>query len=105
LLAVLRLAVQGEYLSGDIMTNIFIRGPMTYTNKFQKLADDACLCVEGVLPKQVDELIEEGAIALDRRAREEHERDHIEGSLNISREKLKMIIESKVENLETVILC
>jgi rhodanese-related sulfurtransferase len=78
---------------------------MAYTEKFQKLADDACLCVEGVLPKQVDALIEQGAIALDIRDREEHERGHIEGSLNISRGKLEMNIEAKVENLETVILC
>ncbi|MEH6651635.1 MAG: rhodanese-like domain-containing protein [Motiliproteus sp.] len=78
---------------------------MIYTGKFQKLADDACSSVEGVLPEQVDVLIAQGAIALDIRDREEHDTGHIEGSLNISRGKLEMNIEAKIENLETVILC
>lgn len=78
---------------------------MAYTEKFQKLADDACSHVDGVLPEQVDTLMAQGAIALDIRDREEHEQGHIEGSLNISRGKLEMTIEAKIESLETVILC
>ena len=78
---------------------------MAYTKKFQTLADDACSRVEGVLPEKVDALIALGAIALDIRDKEEHDAGHIEGSLNISRGKLEMIIEAKVDNLDTVILC
>ncbi len=78
---------------------------MTYTEKFQELADDACSLVEGVLPEQVDALLTQGAIALDIRDKEEHDADHIEGSLNISRGKLEMNIEHEIKNLNTVILC
>ncbi|MEH6628887.1 MAG: rhodanese-like domain-containing protein [Motiliproteus sp.] len=78
---------------------------MAYTEKFQKLADEACSRVEGVLPDLVDALIAQGAVALDIRDREEHDAGHIKGSLNISRGKLEMNIEAKIENLETVVLC
>lgn len=78
---------------------------MTYTEKFQELANDACSHVEGVLPEEIDALIAQGAIALDIRDKEEHDADHIEGSLNISRGKLEMNVERKIENLDTVILC
>lgn len=33
---------------------------MAYTEKFQKLADDACSHVDGVLPEQVDTLMAQG---------------------------------------------
>lgn len=78
---------------------------MTYTKKFQELADDACSHVEGVMPEEIDTLLAQGAIALDIRDKEEHVADHIKGSLNISRGKLEMNVEHEVENLDTVILC
>lgn len=78
---------------------------MTYTKKFQELADDACTHVEGVLPEEIDALLAQGAIALDIRDKEEHDADHIEGSINISRGKLEMNVEHEIENLNTVILC
>ena len=78
---------------------------MIYTEKFQQLANDACSHVEGVLPEEIDALLAQGAIALDIRDKEEHDADHIKGSLNISRGKLEMNIEREIENLDTVILC
>ena len=78
---------------------------MAYTQKFQSLADDAISQVQGVLPEQVDSLLASGAIALDIRDKEEHEADHIVGSLHLSRGKLEMNIEGVIPELDTVILC
>jgi phage shock protein E len=78
---------------------------MAYTQKFQSLADDAISQVQGVLPEQVDSLLASGAIALDIRDKEEHEADHIVGSLHVSRGKLEMNIEGVIPELDTVILC
>lgn len=78
---------------------------MTYTKKFQALADAAIAQVDGVPPEQVDERIEAGAIALDIRDSEEHASGHIDGSLNISRGKLEMVIEARIPDLDTEILC
>jgi rhodanese-related sulfurtransferase len=78
---------------------------MAYTEKFQKLADEACAQVEGVLPEQVDDLLAAGAIALDIRDSEEHAAGHIEGSLNVSRGKLEMNVEGEIPDLKTTILC
>ena len=78
---------------------------MAYTQKFQDLADAAQRRVEGIAPEDVDALITDGAIALDIRDKEEHEADHIAGSLNISRGKLEMLVEGEIPNLETTILC
>ena len=78
---------------------------MAYTQKFQSLADAAMSQVQGVLPEQVDGLLATGAIALDIRDKEEHDADHIEGALHVSRGKLEMSIESAIPALDTVILC
>lgn len=78
---------------------------MNYTDKFQKLADIAQQQVEGVAPKDVDSLVANGAIALDIRDKEEHDADHIAGSINVSRGKLEMLIEGKVADLNAHILC
>jgi len=42
---------------------------------------------------------------LDIRDKEEHDVDHIEGSLNVSRGKLEMNIEGVIPNLDTTIIC
>ncbi len=78
---------------------------MAYTEKFQNLADAARTRVKEVRPEDVDRLVSEGAIALDIRDKEEHEADHIAGSVNISRGKLEMLVEGKIPNLETSIIC
>ena len=78
---------------------------MAYTEKFQQLADDALSQVDGVRPEDVDALIADGAIALDIRDKEEHDADHIDGSLNLSRGKLEMSIEDTIPDLDTTILC
>ena len=78
---------------------------MAYTLKFQNMANAARARVGEVLPEHVDALMGKGAIALDIRDREEHDIDHIPGSLNISRGKLEMIIESEVPNMNSIILC
>jgi phage shock protein E len=78
---------------------------MAYTEKFQQLADDALSQVDGVLPEDVDALIADGAVALDIRDKEEHDADHIDGSLNLSRGKLEMNVEDTIPDLDTTILC
>jgi rhodanese-related sulfurtransferase len=78
---------------------------MAYTEKFQKLADAARSRVEEVLPEQVDDLLAAGAIALDIRDKEEHDADHIAGSLHVSRGKLEMNIEGVIPDLDATILC
>ena len=78
---------------------------MAYTDKFQQLADEACARVEGVKPDSVDKLLDDGAVALDIRDSEEHSAGHITGSLNISRGKLEMLVESEVPDLTITILC
>jgi rhodanese-related sulfurtransferase len=78
---------------------------MDYTNKFQQLADAARSRVEEVLPAQVDALLAAGAIALDIRDKEEHDADHIAGSLHVSRGKLEMNIEGVIPDLDANIIC
>ncbi len=78
---------------------------MAYTEKFQTLADTAMTRVEGVAPSSVNDLVARGAVALDIRDKEEHDLDHIPGSLHVSRGKLEMNIEIAIPNLDTVILC
>ncbi len=78
---------------------------MAYTEKFQRLADAARSRTEEVLPEQVDGLLAAGAIALDIRDKEEHDADHIAGSLHVSRGKLEMNIEGLIPDLNVVILC
>lgn len=78
---------------------------MDYSSKFQTLADAARAQVEEVKPEQVDGLIAAGAIPLDIRDKEEHDADHILGSLHASRGKLEMIIESIIPDLDANIIC
>lgn len=78
---------------------------MAYTEKFQSLADTARAKVDEVAPADVAALIADGAIALDIRDPDEHAKDHIPGSLNISRGKLEMNVEEALPDLGRVILC
>lgn len=78
---------------------------MAYTEKFQQLADAARTRVVEVAPDQVDALMATGAIALDIRDKEEHDVDHIVGSLHVSRGKLEMTVEGVIPNLDATILC
>ena len=78
---------------------------MAYTEKFQQLADIAQAHVSSVEADEVDALVDGGAIALDIRDPDEHAVDHIARSEHISRGKLEMIVESKVPDLDTTILC
>ena len=78
---------------------------MAYTEKFQHLADVAMSHVAGIAPAQVNGLLAQGAVALDIRDKEEHDADHIEGSLNLSRGKLEMNIEEMIPKIDTIIVC
>jgi rhodanese-related sulfurtransferase len=78
---------------------------MAYTEKFQYLADVAMSEVASVPPDQVDNLIAQGAVALDIRDKEEHDLDHLVGSLHVSRGKLEMNIEGVIPDLNTTVLC
>jgi rhodanese-related sulfurtransferase len=78
---------------------------MAYTEKFQNMANAARARVQEVLPKDVDGLIAKGAIALDIRDKQEHDIDHIPGSVNISRGKLEMLVEGEIPDIDSTILC
>lgn len=78
---------------------------MQYTEKFQALADHAMSLVEGIQPESVDERMANGAVALDIRDPDEHLASHIQSSMHISRGKLEMVIEGKIPDLNTEILC
>ena len=78
---------------------------MAYTEKFQRLADAARTRVSAVAPGEVDALMTVGAIVLDIRDKEEHDADHIAGSLHVSRGKLEMNIEAAIPDLNQTVLC
>jgi len=78
---------------------------MAYTDKFQQLADTARSQVSSVEAAEVDDLIDAGAIVLDIRDPDEHAAGHMARSMNISRGKLEMVVESKVPDLDATILC
>ena len=74
---------------------------MAYSDKFQQLADTATTQVSSVEAAEVDDLIDAGAIVLDIRDPDEHAAGHMARSMNISRGKLEMVVESKVPDLDT----
>jgi phage shock protein E len=78
---------------------------MAYTEKFQQLADIAIARVAAVQPEHVLDTLAAGGVALDIRDKEEHDKDHIQGSQHISRGKLEMNIEEAIPDINTVILC
>ena len=78
---------------------------MAYTEKFQHLADVAISQVASVDAGHVNALMAQGAVALDIRDKEEHDADHLAGSLHVSRGKLEMNIEGVLPDLNTTVLC
>lgn len=78
---------------------------MAYSEKFQHLADAARTKVRGVAPAEVDDLIANGAVVLDIRDPDEHAAGHIEGSTNLSRGKLEMLVEDMIPDLDTTVVC
>jgi rhodanese-related sulfurtransferase len=78
---------------------------MAYTKKFQQLADAAIASVTAVMPEDLDAFLTAGGVALDIRDKEEHDVDHIAGSLHLSRGKLEMNIEEMILNIDTPIVC
>ena len=77
---------------------------MPYTEKFQTMSDHAMARVDAVEPSQVDTLVAAGAILLDIRDKEEHDKSNITGSVNLSRGKLEMNIEGIIPDLNTTII-
>ena len=78
---------------------------MAYSEKFQQMADIAMSGVASVDPAKVNGLMAQGAIALDIRDKEEHDANHLPGSLHLSRGKLEMNIEDLIPDLTTTVLC
>ena len=78
---------------------------MAYSEKFQNLANIAMSQVSGVDPSQVNGLMFQGAVALDIRDKEEHDLNHLPGSLHLSRGKLEMNVEGLIPDLSTMVLC
>ena len=65
---------------------------MTYTKKFQQLADAAIERVAVVMPEDLDAILAAGGVALDIRDKEEHDADH-------------MNIEEMIPKIDTIIVC
>jgi phage shock protein E len=82
-----------------------MRLAMAYTEKFQTMSDYAIARVNAVEPSEVGKLVADGAILLDIRDKEEHEKANIEGSINLSRGKLEMNIEKIIPELNSIIIC
>ena len=78
---------------------------MAYSEKFQNLANIAMSQVSGVDPSQVNGLMVQGAVALDIRDKEEHDLNHLPGSLHLSRGKLEMNVEGLIPDSSTMVLC
>ena len=78
---------------------------MAYTEKFQAMSDRAITRVQALEPSQVDKLVSDGAVLLDIRDKEEHDKSKIEGSINVSRGKLEMNIEGIIPDLNSTIIC
>jgi len=82
-----------------------MRLPMAYTEKFQNMSDHAIARVNSIEPSQVDRLVTDGALLLDIRDKEEHDKANIQGSINLSRGKLEMNIEGIIPDLNSNIIC
>ena len=78
---------------------------MAYTKKFQQLADAAIESVTAVMPEDLEAFLIAGGVALDIRDKEEHDVNHIAGSLHLSRGKLEMNIEEMIPKIDTSIVC
>jgi phage shock protein E len=78
---------------------------VAYSETFQRLADAARAQVRGVPADEVDHLVAQGAVVLDIRDPDEHAAGHIEGSTNLSRGKLEMLVEGIIPDLGTTVLC
>ncbi len=78
---------------------------MQYSEKFLALANNAIEQVESVEVEAIAALVNQGAQLVDIRDRPEHNKDHIPGSINISRGTLEMLVESKLADLNQTILC
>jgi phage shock protein E len=94
-----------EKLNIKQVKRLSLGATMSYTSKFQNLADVARSKVDEVAAKDVSALMAQGAVALDIRDPDEHAAGHIPGSVHLSRGKLEMNIEGILPDLDTTILC
>lgn len=73
--------------------------------RFQALAAEARTRIQEALPREVAELVGEGAILIDVREREEFTQEHIAGAVHLSRGVLEQQIEKMAPHLNTPIVC
>lgn len=78
---------------------------MAYTEKFQAMSDAARSKLDETQAEDVNTLVAAGAVVLDIRDKEEHDADHIAGSMHISRGKLEMNVEGAIPDLHSTIIC
>ena len=78
---------------------------MAYSEKFQAMASAAQARVAAVDPAEIEALRASGAVVLDIRDPDEHAAGHIPGSVNLSRGKLEMNVESLLPDMDSTILC
>jgi phage shock protein E len=76
-----------------------------HAEAFLQLANDARQRITEVTPTQARQRIDEGALLLDVRDREEFEAGHIEGAMNVSRGTLEMRIGEVAPDKQAPIVC
>jgi|RifCSPhighO2_12_1023870.scaffolds.fasta_scaffold79775_2 rhodanese-related sulfurtransferase len=76
-----------------------------HSDDFLKLANEARQRITEVPPVEARQKVAEGALLLDVRDKEEFEKSHIEGAVNISRGTLEMLIGEIAPDKQAPIVC
>ena len=78
---------------------------MSTPNRFQKLVQDAKTRITEIEPSDAEREIENGAMLIDVREKEDWDVEHISGAVHLTRGMLELEIEDKAPLLETPIIC
>jgi phage shock protein E len=76
-----------------------------HSEEFVRIANEAKQRIKEIDPRQASKLLHQGAVVLDVRDKEEFEKQHIEGALNVSRGTLEMRINDVVPDKNTTVVC
>ncbi|SEP76673.1 MULTISPECIES: rhodanese-like domain-containing protein [Pseudomonas] len=76
-----------------------------HSDDFLKLAADAKSRIRQVSPVEAEQLVDQGALLLDVRERDEFERGHLDGATHMSRGILEMHIGELAASKATLIVC
>lgn len=78
---------------------------MSTPNRFQKLVQDAKTRISEITPADVVAAVQEGAMLIDVREKEDWDGGHIPQAVHLSRGILELEIEEKAPALDTPIIC